>query len=387
MLDKVIVIRYGEIHLKGRNRGFFESTLIKNIKRRLSCVECKFTELRSRYVVSEYKDEDEDKIIEILKHIFGIHSISKAFCVDSDIDTITSTCVSLSHDEGTFKVETNRADKRFPMTSVELSKYLGGKILEAHPHLSVDLYEPSFTVNVDLREDGKTFVYSEKIACAGGMPTGTAGKGLVLLSGGIDSPVACYMMAKRGLKIDALHFHSYPYTSAMAKQKVEDLARILARYCGNIMLNNVRFTKIQEEIHRCCDPSYMITIMRCCMMRIAESVAKARGCGCIINGESLGQVASQTLESIYVTNARIIDTPIFRPCIGMDKEEIIDVARKIGTFDTSIMPYEDCCTVFLPDSPVIKPDPGKVSSELSKIPDLDALISEAVDSIEIVKIS
>ncbi len=386
-MDKVIVIRYGEIHLKGRNRGFFESTLVKNIKRRLSVVECKFSQLRSRYVVSDYADCDESKIIDILKRVFGIHSISKAVCVETDINTITSTCVLLSRDFGTFKVETNRADKRFPMTSVELSKYLGGKILEAHPKLSVDLFSPDFTVNVDLREDGKTFIYSEKIPCAGGMPTGTAGKGLVLLSGGIDSPVACYMMAKRGLKIDAIHFHSYPYTSAMAKQKVEDLARILAGYCGNIMLSCVRFTKIQEEIHRCCDPSYMITIMRCCMMRIAETVAKTRGCGCLINGESLGQVASQTLESIYVTNARVVDTPVFRPCIGMDKEEIIETARKIGTFDTSILPYEDCCTVFLPDSPVIRPNPVKVSEELAKIPDLDALIDEAVRSIEVVKIS
>ena len=219
------------------------------------------------------------------------------------------------------------------------------------------------------------------------MPVGTAGKGMLLLSGGIDSPVAGYMMSKRGLNLDAIHFHSYPYTSELAKEKVVDLAKILSSYATRINLSCVPFTKIQEEIHKNCDSSYMVTLVRCFMMRIAERVALKRNCGCLINGESLGQVASQTMESINITNAQIKTLPIFRPCIGMDKDEIIAIAQKIGTFETSILPYEDCCTVFLPDSPVIKPNPAKVEEELAKIPNAEQLICEAIENIEMIRIS
>ena len=386
-MDKVILIRYGEIHLKGRNRGFFESALVKNIKHKLKDVKCEFTCKRARYMVSNYNEDDEYEIIEKLKQVFGIHSISVAYYLPTDLDKIVETCISLAKEEGTFKVDTNRADKKFPLTSVQTSQYVGGKILATYHKLKVDLFNPDFVVNIDIREDGGTFIYADKILCAGGMPVGTAGKGMLLLSGGIDSPVAGYMMSKRGLNLDAIHFHSYPYTSELAKEKVVDLAKILSSYATRINLSCVPFTKIQEEIHKNCDSSYMVTLVRCFMMRIAERVALKRNCGCLINGESLGQVASQTMESINITNAQIKTLPIFRPCIGMDKDEIIAIAQKIGTFETSILPYEDCCTVFLPDSPVIKPNPAKVEEELAKIPNAEQLICEAIENIEMIRIS
>lgn len=379
----MILIRYGELHLKGRNRGFFESALIKNIKARLVGFKCNFEVKRARYIVSDYEIDRESELIATLTKVFGIHSVSVAHYVPSDIDLICKKAVELSRDFGTFKVDTNRADKKFPLTSVEISKKVGGAILSVKHNLEVDLFNPDFVVNIDVREDGGTFVYADKILGAGGMPTGTAGKGLLLLSGGIDSPVACHMMAKRGLRIDAVHFHSYPYTSELAKEKVINLAKILTKYTNKIHLLCVPFTKIQEEIHKNCDQSYMVTLVRCFMMRIAERIALERKCGCLINGESLGQVASQTMESINVTNSQVKQLPIFRPCIGMDKEEIISIAHKIGTYETSILPYEDCCTVFLPPSPVIKPDPQKVVSELEKL-DVTALINEAVEKAEVI---
>ena len=381
---KTILIRYGEIHLKGRNRGFFESCLVRNIKNRLYGINYTFTCKRTRYVISDFAQEDEYEIIDRLKTVFGIHSISVAQYVPSDFETISNTAIEMCRDYGTFKVDTNRADKKFPLTSVEISRQIGGRILAKKHNLSVDLFNPDFVVNIDVREDGGTFIYTEKILCAGGMPVGTAGKGMALLSGGIDSPVACYMMAKRGLSLDAIHFHSYPYTSELAKEKVIDLAKILTAYTQKIHLLCIPFTKIQEEIHKNCDSSYMVTLVRCFMMRIAEKVAIKRGCGCLINGESLGQVASQTLESINITNSQITTLPVFRPCIGMDKDEIVAIAQKINTFETSILPYEDCCTVFLPDSPVIKPDPNKVVSELEKLGDIDALINEAIENAEVI---
>ncbi len=385
-MDKVILIRYGEIHLKGKNRGFFESTLIKNVKKKLEDIACDFSVKRARYMVSNFSEDDEAEIVNRLRQVFGIHSISIALYLPTDKEAIAQAAIGLCRESGSFKVSTNRADKRFDMTSVAFSQYLGGRILAAHPKLTVDLFDPDFVVNVDIREDGGTFLYADKILCAQGMPVGTAGKGMVLLSGGIDSPVATYMMAKRGLKLDAIHFHSYPYTSALAKQKVVDLAQKLSNYAGNINLTCIPFTKIQEEIHRLCDPSYMITLVRCFMMSIAERVAKRRKCGCLVNGESLGQVASQTLESINITNAQIQSLPIFRPCIGMDKEEIITIAKKIDTFELSILPYEDCCTVFLPDSPVIRPNREKVNEELAKIENAEELIKEAIENAELIRI-
>jgi thiamine biosynthesis protein ThiI len=385
-LDRVILIRYGEIHLKGKNRKFFENKLINNIKKKLDGIEYEFLYKRSRYVIQNYSLETENEIIERLQKVFGIHSISVAHCCNSTIDDIAKTARSICKEYGKFRVTVNRADKNFPLNSVELSRHIGGMLLSKFPGISVDLFNPDFVVNIDIREDGGSFVYIDKIACAGGMPVGCGGKGMLMLSGGIDSPVAGYMMAKRGLSIDAIHFHSYPYTSELAKQKVVDLANIISDYTGEINLVCIPFTKIQEEIHRNCDTSYMITLVRRFMMRIAERVAIKRNCGCIVNGESLGQVASQTLESIFVTNSTIESLPVFRPLIGMDKDEIIDISKKIGAFETSILPYEDCCTVFLPDAPVTHPTLKRAEHEESRIPNWDKLIDEAIDNLEIIKI-
>ncbi len=385
-MDRVILIRYGEIHLKGKNKRFFENKLIGNIKQKLEGLEYEFSYKRSRYVVFNYRPETENEIVERLKKVFGIHSLSVSEQCESTVEAITEVVTTLSKHSGKFRVTVNRADKTFPLNSIELSKLLGGKLLDEYPQLTVDLFNPEFVVNVDIREDGGTFVYTDKIACSKGMPVGCSGKGLLMLSGGIDSPVAGYTMAKRGLKLDAIHFHSYPYTSELAKQKVIDLAKIMTEYTGPINLICIPFTKIQEEIHRCCDTSYMITLVRRFMMRIAEKVALMRDCGCIINGESLGQVASQTLESINVTNSMIKTLPVFRPLIGMDKDDIIEISQKIGTFQTSILPYEDCCTVFLPDAPVTHPTIKRAEHEEQRIPDTDLLIADAIDNLEVIEI-
>lgn len=385
-MDKIILIRYGEIHLKGKNRRFFENTLIANIKDNLSSFSFKFERGASRYVISDYKDDDEKAIVDSLRKTFGIHSISIAYVTQNDLDKISELAVFLSKDFGTFRVNTNRADKLFPLNSMQISREIGGRILDAKPQLKVDLFNPDFSVNVDLRENGQTYVYCDVIKCFDGMPVGCAGRGLAMLSGGIDSPVACFAMAKRGLKLDLLHFHSYPYTSEMAKDKVRQLAEILRPYTGPVSLMCAPLTKIQEEIHKKCDSSYMITLVRIFMMRIAEKVAQKRNCGCIINGESLGQVASQTLESINITNAQVSSVPIFRPLIGFNKEEIIEISKNIGTFETSIQPYEDCCTVFLPESPITRPRMKNVERELLKLSDIDIMIEESVNNLEIIEI-
>ena len=385
-MDKLILIRYGEIHLKGKNRRFFENALIKNINDNIKAYQHVFERAPARYIVSGYKPADENAIIDALTKTFGIHSISIAYECDSDIDKIAELAVSLSRDDGTFRVTTNRADKTFPLNSMQISREIGGRILEKKHSLAVDLFNPDFTVYIDLRENGKTFVYSDTILCPDGMPVGCAGKGLAMLSGGIDSPVACYSMAKRGLKLDMLHFHSYPYTSEMAKEKVRHLAEILRPYTGPVTLLCAPMTKIQELIHEKCDTSYMITLVRVFMMRIAKKVALQRKCGCIINGESLGQVASQTLESITVTNSQIKCLPVFRPLIGSNKEEIIEISKKIGTYETSIQPYEDCCTVFLPDDPITRPKLKNAERELKKLGDVDALIEDSVNNLEVIEI-
>lgn len=263
---------------------------------------------------------------------------------------------------------------------------MGEAILSAHPSLQVDLHNPQHTVWVDVRENGTAYVYGSVQEGAGGMPVGCAGKGLLLLSGGIDSPVAGYMMAKRGLCFDAIHFHSYPYTSERAKEKVIRLAAQMQKYCGKIRLFSIPVTKIQEEIHARCTDSYMITLLRRAMMRLAEKTAQRFHCDCLINGESLGQVASQTLESITVTNATVPNIPVFRPLIGMDKQEIIDIAQKIDTYETSVLPYEDCCTVFLPDSPATRPTLRRAEEEESKMENYEELLSEALENLEILTV-
>lgn len=381
---KVIIIRYSEIHLKGNNREFFESALISNIKTALKGFEYDFSRTNGRYVIRNFDETRLDDITDIVKNVFGVHSLSVAEEIDSDYGEIKRAALLFAPAAGSFKVSTNRADKRFSMPSMKVSAEIGGEILEKHPNLTVDLFNPQNVVNIDIRENGKTFVFSQIIKAVNGMPVGTGGKGIVMLSGGIDSPVAAYMMAKRGMTLRALHFHSFPYTSMQAKQKVLDLAKIIKKYTLHLTVDVVSFTEIQTAIHEKCPEEYMITIMRRFMMRIAERIAKNNNAGAIITGESLGQVASQTLESLTSTNS-VATLPVFRPLIGFDKDEIIEISQKIGAFETSILPYEDCCTIFLPKRPVTKPRLSAVE-KVESVLDVDALVENALANIETVAI-
>ncbi|MBR2870698.1 MAG: tRNA 4-thiouridine(8) synthase ThiI [Clostridia bacterium] len=385
-MKKAIIIRYCEIHLKGKNRGFFEKLLRENIKKSLKGLDFTFTAMHSRYLVEDFNDCDLQIIKEKLSKIAGIHTYSEALVVNNDLNEITNAVLSLCDNKsGTFKVETNRADKTFSPNSMETSMLLGGRLLEVYPSkLKVDVKKPSFTVYVDIREDGKSFIYTDVIHTLSGMPVGSAGKGLLLISGGIDSPVAGYMTCKRGMKIDCLHFHSYPYTGQAAKEKVVELTRRVGEYNGGINLYVVSFTKIQEEIHKKCPEEYMITMMRRFMIRIAERLALKLEDQAIITGESLGQVASQTIESITSSNS-VVTMPVLRPLIMFDKNDIIDISRKIDTYETSILPYEDCCTVFLPEFPAIKPNLEKVIKAESVL-DIEGLIEEAMSNIEVIKL-
>lgn len=385
MFDNVIIIRYGELYLKGKNKDYFENILRDNIRAKLSDLSCKLYFGRGRYVVKEYDEAIESEIIDRLKHVFGLHSLSVAQRCGYDFDEIAAVAVKLAPRVGSFRISTHRSYKKYSLDSLQMNKALGERVLESIDGVSVDLHDPDVEISVDIRERGDVYLYTSSTPCSGGMPTGTAGNGLLLLSGGIDSPVAGYMLAKRGMDLTALHFHSYPYTSEAAKEKAVALARILKEYTPSLKMRCVSLTKIQEAIHKNCKPNYMITLVRRAMMRIAETVAKAEGCGCIINGESLGQVASQTLESITVTNS-VVELPVFRPLIGMDKYEIIDIAEKIGSYKKSIEPYNDCCTVFLPDFPLIKPTIEKVEEQENFIADYAELIREAVNNIEIIEL-
>lgn len=381
-----ILIRYGEIFLKGNNRGYFESALAKNIRAALENFTFKFVRAQNRFLIEDYDEAYETDIIDKLTKIFGIHSVSVAVKVKSTEEELEKAAVLMMKDKsGTFRVTVNRADKRIQKSSMELAALLGGAVLESNPNLTVNLHVFDTDLYVDIRENGLSYLFTDKIMGAGGMPVGTAGAGMVLLSGGIDSPVAAYMMAKRGLKLHAIHFHSAPYTSEMAKQKVVDLAGIVKNYSGPIVLHVIPFTDVQLKIHEKCPAELMITIMRRFMMRIAERIAKANSCGALITGESLGQVASQTMESITVTNGVIEDLPVFRPLIGMDKTEIMDVARNIDTYDTSILPYEDCCTVFLPKNPVIRPKLETVLRAEAKL-DVETLIAACIENQEIINV-
>ncbi len=385
-MKKVISIRYAEIYLKGKNRGFFERAFEKNLARALQGFEHVFVKQSGRYIVSDFYDDETDAIVEKLKKVFGVHTLSLAYETSSDLDAIFEAAKLLARPSGTFKVESHRGDKKYPLTSVEISKKLGGMLLDyAKGALSVDVHKPSFTIRVDIREQGKALVFGDFIEGANGMPVGTAGKGLLLLSGGIDSPVAGHMMAKRGMTVDCLHFHSYPYTNMQAKEKVVDLAKILSEYTCGTKLCTVSVTHIQEEIHEKCRPDFMVTLLRRFMYRIAERHAKRIGALCIITGESLGQVASQTIEGITSSNSVVESLPVLRPLIGFDKNEIIDRSVKMGAYETSILPFEDCCTVFLPDFPVIRPKMSDILHEEAKL-DVEGLIEEAFASIEKIEI-
>ena len=381
-MENAIILRYCEIHLKGKNRGQFEKMLKENIKRSLKEFDITFTTMHSRYLIENFDESDYELIIEKLKKIPGVHTFSKALVVDSEFEKIVNAAKLLCEGKtGTFKVATNRADKTFTPDSMETSRLLGGRLLEVYnKNLSVDVKNPSFTVYVDIREDGKTFVYNEVIKGLSGMPVGSAGKGLLLLSGGIDSPVAGYLTCKRGMKLNCLHFHSFPYTGEAAKEKVIELAKKVGEYHGGINLFVVSFTHIQEAIHKHCPEEFMITLMRRFMMRIAERLAKQQGDQTIITGESLGQVASQTIESITSSNS-VVTMPVLRPLITYDKIDIIEISRKIDTYETSILPYEDCCTVFLPKYPAIKPNLDRVIKAESKL-DVEALIDQAFLNVE-----
>lgn len=381
-MKKVIIIRYSEIYLKGKNRGFFERAFETNLRRAIKQIDCELIHQNGRYLVQNFAEEDAETIIEKLKKVFGLHTMSLAYETSSDMDSLFEAAKLVARESGTFKVESHRGDKKYPLTSVEISKELGARLLAyAKGALRVDVHTPSFSVRVDIRENGLALVFGEYIEGANGMPVGTAGKGLLLLSGGIDSPVAGHMMAKRGMNVDCLHFHSYPYTNLQAKEKVVELAKILSEYTCGTHLYTVKVTHIQEAIHEKCRPDFMITLLRRFMYRIAELHAKRIGALCLITGESLGQVASQTIEGMTSSNSVVETLPVLRPLVGFDKNEIIDRSVKMGTYETSILPFEDCCTVFLPDYPAIRPKISDILKEEAKL-DVEGLIAEAFESIE-----
>ena len=383
-MEEVLLLKCGELVLKGLNRGKFEERLMKIIRNRLRPVgEYNVHSSQSTIYVEPQNGASVDEALEVCKKIFGIVAIARAVVCEKDIEDIVAKGIpylkSALDNVRTFKVETRRADKRFALTSPQISPRLGGDLHDAYPHLKAQMDDPQITVKVEVRERN-AFVSAGVIPGAGGLPTGINGRGMLLLSGGIDSPVAGWMMAKRGLELGAVHFFSYPYTSEEAKQKVLDLAEIVARWSGKLTVSVVPFTKIQTEIRDKCPEDYFTIIMRRMMMRIAERVAEKQNCQGLITGESLGQVASQTIQAITVTNA-VCEMPVLRPVIGMDKEEIVTISRHIGAFETSILPYEDCCTVFTPKHPQTKPRREEVE-EMEKVLDIEALIEEAMAGIQ-----
>lgn len=385
-MDKVIIVRVCEIFLKGKNRFYFVNLLEENIKKALDGIKYDLVKLQMRYLVENFDEDKYDLIMSKLLKVCGIHTMSVAYCVESDVDKIAEAAIAECEDmKGSFKVETNRADKAFPLHSVELSAEIGGRILEKYgKDLYVDVKKPKNILKIDIRENGQSLIYKDVIKGVGGMPVGSSGKGFLMLSGGIDSPVAGYMMAKRGMKLAAVHFHSYPYTGEAAKEKVITLGKMISEYSAGMTLYVVKFTEIQEEIHKKCSEEFMITMMRRFMMRITERLANYHGGQAIITGESLGQVASQTTESITSSNS-VVTMPVFRPLIAFDKLETIEIANKIGTYETSILPYEDCCTVFLPKFPAIKPRMDRVLKEESRL-DVEELIKRAMQNVEVIEL-
>lgn len=383
-MEKVVIIRYSEIHLKGKNRGYFERAFAANMEKSLRGIKHEIHRSSGRYLIENFDETALGDIVKRIKKVFGAHSLSVGYKVAADMGEIYAAANEVCDKSGSFKVETHRADKRFPLTSPQISAQIGGRLLDSNKNLKVDVHEPDFIINIDVRENGTALIFNKFEKCADGMPVGTAGNGLLLLSGGIDSPVAGHMIAKRGMKIDCLHFHSYPYTNMQARQKVNDLAKILSEYTCGIKLSVINVKKIQEEIHRNCNGAYMVTLLRRFMMRLAERLAKRNGDQCIITGESLGQVASQTIEGMTTSNAVVESMPVLRPLCGFDKNEIIERSREIGAYDVSIRPYEDCCTVFLPDYPIIKPKLADVLAEEAKL-NVEELLEEAFATLEVTK--
>ncbi|MEE0785012.1 MAG: tRNA uracil 4-sulfurtransferase ThiI [Oscillospiraceae bacterium] len=388
-MNEIFLLKLGEIILKGANRRQFENKLKTNVARRMRPFgEFKVNILQSTVYVEPENDEcDMEGAWEACHEIFGVISLCRCRPCEKTLDAIFDAVVTYLGDDlaaaSSFKVESKRSDKRFPMTSIQISQEIGGRLQEAYPDVRVDVHHPGYTVNVEVR-DHAAYVHGPAEPGAGGLPTGVGGRAMVLLSGGIDSPVAGYMIAKRGVELECVHFFSYPYTSELAKQKVLDLARLMTRYCGRMTVNIVGFTEIQEAIRDNCPEEYFTLIMRRFMMEIAERIGRDHGCQCLVTGENLGQVASQTMEAMGVTSA-VVDLPVFCPLIGMDKEEIVTIARRIGTLETSILPYEDCCTVFTPRHPRTKPTRAQVEKAEAKL-DRPALIERALANTELVKV-
>ena len=380
-MEKVIILRYSEIHLKGKNRCYFERVFTVNIEKSLKGIKHELRVISGRYLIENFDENGIDEILSRLEKVFGIHSYSVAFKVPSDMDSIFEAAKTVCKPFGTFKVDTHRADKTFYLNSPQINSEIGGRLLDNYKELTVDVHNPSQVINIDVRENGTTLVFGKFIKGAGGMPVGTSGKGLLLISGGIDSPVAGHMIARRGMTVDCIHFHSYPYTNMQARDKVEELAKILASYSLGTHLNIISVTHIQEEIHKKCNGEFMVTLLRRFMMRLSERVAKKIGAQCLITGESLGQVASQTVEGMTSSNSVVESLPVLRPLCGFDKDEIIERSKQIGAYEISIQPYEDCCTVFLPKHPVIKPTLKSVLEEEAKL-DVEALLKEAMSTLE-----
>ena len=378
-MRELLLVRYGEIFLKGLNRPYFIRELIKKIRHAVKDLGGNVWVNDSRIFVSDFTDLEE--CIRRVTKVFGVHSVCPAIEMPKDdFEAICQQAVNMASGlKGTFKVSARRSDKRYFMDSPQINAQVGGRILRANPDLKVDVKNPDYTVNVEIRD--LAYLYVRVIPAVGGMPVGTNGRATLLLSGGIDSPVAGWMIAKRGVQISAVHFHSYPYTSDRALEKVLDLACILSESCCGIRVHVVPFTKIQMEIHEKCPDDYTTLIMRRFMMRIAERVAQMEHASALITGESIGQVASQTMTALGTTDS-VVTMPVFRPVIGFDKVEIIDIAQKIGTFETSSLPYEDCCTVFTPKHPATNPKMDKILEGESKL-DAEALIEEAIAGIEI----
>lgn len=384
-MEKVIILRYSEIHLKGKNRCYFERAFTVNIEKSLKGIKHELRVISGRYLIENFDESRMDEILSRLEKVFGIHSLSVALRVPSDLEDIFVASKNVCIPHGTFKVDTHRADKSFYLNSPQLNTEIGGRLLDLYSELTVDVHNPSQIINIDVRENGTTLVFGKYIKGAGGMPVGTSGKGLLLISGGIDSPVAGHMIARRGMTVDCIHFHSYPYTNMQARDKVEELAKILSSYTLGTHLNIISVTHIQEEIHKKCNGEFMVTLLRRFMMRLSERVAKKIGAQCLITGESLGQVASQTVEGMTSSNSVVENLPVLRPLCGFDKDEIIERSKKIGAYEISIQPYEDCCTVFLPKHPVIKPTLKSVMEEEAKL-DVDGLLDEAMSTLETISL-
>ena len=391
MKKNLYIVRCGEVALKGMNKPYFERVLLERVRKSLEV----YDDVEAHWIdglmfVRVPADIDEDEVISRCVRVFGVASVSPAVEVPKDINEIGRkagefmNAILKAEDIKTFKVRAKRADKNFPIESPEIARQVGGMVLKASKVLGVDVHRPDCTLNVDVRKEA-AYIYRDKVKGFGGLPLGTNGKGMILMSGGIDSPVAAFMMAKRGMSIEAVHFHSYPYTSQRAQEKVEDLVKVLAGYMGTVRMHVINLLPIQEEIVKNCPEDETTLLVRRFMMRIAEKVAEKNKCMMLITGEDLGQVASQTAEALVVTD-NVVSMPVMRPLIAMDKVDIMEKAREIGTYEISIQPYEDCCTVFLPKHPVTKPKLPRIEKSESAL-DVDALVKAAVESEEIVVIA